>query len=190
MDTSIRSQNENFQYDPQISGFDSTFWKTMSGAPAISSNKIRLNTAEIVSYSFYKGGVYKFAINAPVAPVAGQDKAWGLYTPSLGNKSRIEFKMLEAVFSVIFYDKDGNTAFDIPITWDAAWTATEAIYEVRIFEGGITIWINNVCKYRYMMNIAPNRKRMLEAAALHIRNSDADNLDVGYVSARAVQSLT
>ena len=189
MDTLIISQNENFQYDPQISGFDSTFWKTVSGTPAISSSKIRLNNSEIVSYSFYKGGVYKFAINTP-APVAGQDKAWGLYTPSLGNKSRIEFKVLEAVFSVVFYDKDGNTAFDVPITWDAAWTTTETIYEIRTFNGGIEIWIGGVRKYRYMMNIAPNRKLMLEAAPLHIRNSDTDNLDVGYISARSIQSLT
>ena len=190
MDSVIRSQNENYVYDPQISGYDTTFWKTLSGAPAISSGVLRLTSAEINSYSFYKGGVYRFKLTVPVAPVAAQDKSWGIKTPSLGNVSRIEFDITAAVFSFKVYDKDGNAAVNVTQAWDAAWTATAVVYEIRIFEQGVEFWINNSRKYAYTMNLAANRKRAFDAGSLHIKNLNADNLDLTYLSARDIQSLT
>lgn len=190
MDVNIRSQGENFTYDPQINGYDTQFWKTLSGVPAISSTVLRFTSAEVASYSFYRGGVYRFKLTVPVAPTAAQDKSWGFKTPSLGNVSRVEFDITGAVFSVVVYDKDGNTAFSQAITWDAAWTATAVVYEMRILDGGITFWINNTRKAAYMFNAVANRKKIYDAGPLHIKNLNADNLDLTYLSAREVQSLT
>ncbi len=40
----------NFYYDPSRQGYDTTLWKTVTGTPTVASNKIRLNTAEILGY--------------------------------------------------------------------------------------------------------------------------------------------
>ena len=189
MDTVSRIQNVGFAYDPTISGYDTNFWKTISGSPAVSSNKIRLNAAEIATHSFYEGGVYRFNVTVPAAPTSGDSRAWGLKTPAFGNRSRIEFNISGAVFTVVFYDKDGTAASSKTITWDAAWTNAAAVYEIRVAEQTIEWWINNVRVHQYAFNIAPNRKRMTEPAAIHVVNSNADNMDITYIVVRDVHTF-
>lgn len=61
-------KNENIVYDPQVLGYDEVFWKTLSGTPVPTSNKLRLNAADIVSRVFYRYCDLRFWINFPSTP--------------------------------------------------------------------------------------------------------------------------
>ena len=59
---------KSFIYDPQKSGYDDSVWKTLSGTPAVASNKLRFNAAAAIEYYDVVRGVFNFGVNVPSAP--------------------------------------------------------------------------------------------------------------------------
>lgn len=60
--------DSNFIYDPQRSGYDENLWKTISGTPAISSNKLRVSNASILHFADLFRGYFNFILNIPATP--------------------------------------------------------------------------------------------------------------------------
>lgn len=60
--------DSNFVYDPKRSGYDENLWETLSGTPAISSNKLRVSNAGIIHYADLFRGFYNFILNVPATP--------------------------------------------------------------------------------------------------------------------------
>ena len=61
----IARDYKDYIYDPAILGYDTGFFKTVTGAadPTISSNKIRLNAHKIASYSNHLKGFLEMILN-------------------------------------------------------------------------------------------------------------------------------
>jgi hypothetical protein len=60
----------NFYYDPQRQGYDTALWKTLSGTPTISGDKLRISNAEIVHYGDIFRGFLNMAMNVPATPTS------------------------------------------------------------------------------------------------------------------------
>jgi hypothetical protein len=58
----------NFVYDPQRQGYDENLWKTISGTPAISSDKLRISNAAILHYGDCLHGFFNLVANVPATP--------------------------------------------------------------------------------------------------------------------------
>lgn len=58
----------NFNYDPQRQGYDTGFWKTISGTPAVSGTKLRFNNAASVHFGDCLRGTFRFGVTMPNAP--------------------------------------------------------------------------------------------------------------------------
>jgi len=190
-DVRIVSQNENFVYDPIVVGYDTTFFKTITGTPAVASNKLRLSAAEVASYSFYRFTDIEFILNVPTAPTTGHVRAWGLKVPALGNKARIEFDITDAVLSCKAYDDAGTETINVPVTWNASWTATDTSFRIRVTPSGIKFFIAGVqVAVGELMNYSVNPDVPSIAQTIHIVNEEAENFDVTAIIARNVQSLS
>ncbi len=58
----------NFNYDPQRQGYDTEFWKTISGTPAVVGTKLRFNNASAIHYGDCLRGTFRFGVTMPNAP--------------------------------------------------------------------------------------------------------------------------
>lgn len=192
MDITIVNQNENFCYDPQISGFDANFFKTVTGSdPTVSSSKLRFTSNEVSSYSFYRYLDIEFILNMPTAPTAGDDRSWGLKVPSLGNRGRVEFNINGAVFSALAYDDAGNEEINQAITWDGDWTTTDTRFGIRITPLGIKFLIDGVVFVRgETRGNEANPDISSIPGSIHIDNGNADNMDMTCLIVKNAQSVT
>lgn len=190
-DVYIVGDNVNFTYDPQIAQYDTTFWRSVTGTPAISTTFLRFTSARAASFSQYRYGDIEFTLTIPAVPTASDVRAWGFSCPNLGNRGRIEFQIVDTVFSVVAYDNAGNVEISQAITWDAAWTATAVRYRIQWGKEGIKFLINDtvVAKGENRGN-SVNPEVPDIAQALHIRNGNADNMDMTAIVVRNVQALT
>ena len=119
--------NNNFYYDPQKEGYDTSVWQTISGTPAIASSKLVFNAASAISQVDIYSGEITMNINCPVAPVAAQDKRFGLAQLNYG--AFVGFRMTGAKF---YYEcEGGGTPFTpVEIAWNAAWTAAAVNFKI------------------------------------------------------------
>lgn len=60
----------NLVYDPIRQGYDTNIWKTLSGTPAISSNKLRVSNASILHYGDFLRGFFNICANIPATPTS------------------------------------------------------------------------------------------------------------------------
>lgn len=198
MDISVVKQNISFTIDPLVQGYDPSFWKTLAGTPTVVAGAILLNADEMVSFSGFRYLDLEFVINVPVAPVAGQAKSWGLKIPSYGNRSRIEFQIVDDVFSVVCYDDYGTVVVNQTIVWDATWTAANVFFRILVSKLGVKFGVGLVSagKPAFLsqliegqtintMSGIPNNAQMI-----HVNNTNGDNLQVFGITVRNVESLT
>jgi len=189
MDATISRMNGILLYDPQFSGYDITFWNTLSGFPTIVSNKLRLNTCEILSFPILRNGDVEFTLTVPTAPTSGDTRTWGLKSPIFGNRGRIEFSISGATFSIVGYDELGTTAFiSQTVPWDAGWTNTATRFRVRWSNSEIQFLVNDSVVARGAFQVGKLTLTSLPLS-IHINNGNADNLDVSAVVVRRADSI-
>lgn len=192
MDQHLVRSNEALTYDPQISAYNTNFWKTLSGSdPTVPSTKLRITNAEIASYGSWRFSAIEFVLNVPTAPTAGNNRQWGFKCPALGNRGRVEFSIVDDVFAVFAYNDAGTQVFTLAITWDAAWTATDVRYGIRIGKDGIRFLIDGVVKAKTQISgHNPNPAVSSLPLPIHIKNGTASNLDMTAMIIDDVASLT
>ena len=161
----------SLSYDPALYGIDDSFWKVITGTPAVASDKIRLTSAALKTYRTFRYGGYRMTVNVPVAPVAGQAKEWGIENAALGEAAR--FEIAEDVFKAVTVDKDGNST-TTPITWLAGWHTNDILYEI--------VWREDYVQFLVAGTIVATHEkadnRPIFPMNLYIVNGDADNLDL------------
>lgn len=167
-----------FSYDVLTRQFDASFWNTITGAPAINANKIRLSSATITSYTQFKFGRFIFPVNVPTTPSAGEAKKWGLLLPGRVTTGSAYFEIVGAVFRAVSYDDSGN-AQTTTLTW-SGYEAVETDFEIEWEKGYILFKISGVV-------VASHQTRVGQTPLpLYIINGDADNTDVGTIIAKEV----
>lgn len=168
-----------FVYDPVVRGLDSTFWKSVTGTPSLTSNRLRVNNARLTSFTQYMRGKIEFKLNVPTAPSGGDDKFWGLRNPVAATFGAIYFQITGAVFQAVSYDDAGN-AQTTAITWDTStWDGNQISYQILWTPTNITFLVNGIVQATHQTRIGT------VPLALDIDNNDADNLDTDYVFVRA-----
>lgn len=168
-----------FTYDSKQRGLDTAFWKTIAATVSAASNKVRLASGgEIASYTQCKYGIFRFALNVATTPSTGEAKKWGLLMPSSPNVGAAYFEIAGAVFKAVSYDEDGNAESTV-IAWDG-WEAAESVYEIEWEKDYLIFKVDGVV-------VATHRSRVGNVAQpLYLLNVDADNLDLGYVTAKEI----
>lgn len=194
METAIRNQNENFVYDPNISGNDNAFWKEVTGTLSVSgtapSAVLRWTSAVAASYSFYKFAKATFRMTIPTAPATGDDKSWGFAVPAAGGSLSILFDITDDVFKVLVKNISGTTLTEKTITWNEDWDGAAVNYEIRWFPSGIVFAINGAIIHRYLHDGAANRVTLDFPLPFYISNANADNVDLGALIVSDIQSFT
>lgn len=159
-------------YDPIVRGYDSSFWKTISGTPAISSSKLRLNAAEINSYAQFLYGKFAFAVNVPTTPSAGEAKIIGLKNQAGATLGAVYFEIAGAVFTAVSRD-DSGTAQTTTLTWSGE--GAEQVFQIE--------WEKDNIVFRLAGTVVACHKTRVGSLplSLNLKNADADNTDTGYV---------
>ena len=161
-------------YDVINRGFDTSFWKEIAATVSVASDKLRLASGgNISSYTQFLYGIYRFAINVPTTPSAGEAKKWGLLNPSSPTIGSIYFEITGATFRAVSYDESG-TAQTTTLTWSGE--AAEQVFEI---EWGPTYIIFKQAGTA----IATHTTRVGNVTlSLYAINSDADNTEFGYIT--------
>ena len=185
----------NFLFDPQRQGYDTNLWKTLSGVPAINTNKLRLNAASIVHYADLYGCDLTMTMNIPAAPIAGDSRRFGLSSVNLG--AYIVFDITGAVFTIQAIDGLGNTK-TTTIDFLAAWAGSAIDYEIRWRGTYADFLINHVpvidttdaTNKTYAANYRLNDIAIPKGPlSVYIRNTNADNLDITAVVGKNIQTF-
>jgi hypothetical protein len=182
-------RSTNYVYDPIVLGFDSTtFTRTSGGSdPTVASTKLRFTSNGMDGKYYHRYFDLRFRVNVPTAPATGDDKTWGMRVAALyaltPPRAMAVFNITDAVFSVICYDDSGNVIANQTIPWEAAWTNAEVEYRIVYGRDGIKFIINGrTYVKKEMSGSAPNPNLLVLSKvpmSPHIRNGDADNLDMG-----------
>jgi len=168
-------------YDVQMRGYDTSFWKSLTGSPSVSSNKIRLNTMTIGSYYQFLFGTFDFAFNVPTTPSTGEAKKWGLLNPSNATGGSVYFEIAGAVFKAVSYDDDG-TAQTTTLTW-SSYEGAETIFRIEWERDYINFIIDGTV-------VATHKTRVGKTPlGLYVHNGDADNCDLGFVKVKDTAKL-
>lgn len=174
MELNDRDKREGYVYDVIIKQYDTSFWKSTTGTPAVSGTKLRFTSAAAASYLQHIFADVEFALNVPTTPSGGEAKLWGLLDPSSNRLGGAYFEIAGAVFKAVTYDY-GGTVQSTTLTW-SSYEAVETFFRIKWEADQVRFLINDVV-------VATHNTRVpSQALALRIINGDADNTDLGYVA--------
>lgn len=188
MDVQITRPNQNWQYDPSKHGFSSgTFLKTISGTPAISSNKLRLNNSEISTLTAFSEGMFSFTLNIPTAPTAGDSRVFGITSSGNASVPVAVFTISGTTFSASVYDRVGTLVATKVCTWSSAWTAVDSIFSIRITERNVFFSVGTTIVARFDDGADIKQTTQLTTAPLYVAidNNNSDSMDLVLVSVHA-----
>ena len=163
-----------FSYDCLQRGLDASFWKTIAATVSAVSNKIRLASGgAIASYTQFKYGIFRFALNVPTTPSAGEAKKWGLLLPAAPTVGSAYFEITGATFRAVSYDESGN-AQTTTLTWRGE--AAETLFEIE--------WEADYVIFKLAGSVVASHQTRVGSVPLplYLINSDADNTDLGYIT--------
>lgn len=181
-----RDHRDGFIYDPIIKGFDSVFFATLAGSPALSGSVIRLTSASVASFTQYGFADVEFNLNIAVAPVGGQSKVWGLYSPVTTTLGAAYFKVSGSAFTAETTDNVGNTK-STTLTWAAGYTGTNTVFRIRWEQDAIKFYINGTVVASHDLVVPSYGSSM--ALPIRITNTNADNMDIVYLAVRQTGSI-
>jgi hypothetical protein len=186
-----RDKRDSLIYDPQIKGYDNTFWANVSGTPTIASSKIRYNAATSASFMLFEFvELLNFSITVPAAPTSGDSRRWGLLAPATGTVSAIGavyFDITGAVFTVHVVDSAGNDQSQT-ITWSTGnWDGHAIVYGIAWEADRVQFWVNGSIVATF--GAISNKTIPFTALPLYIKNGNSDNMDVGYVDVRGAAGM-
>jgi len=174
--------SKSILFDPIAHTYSTNFWTTVGGSPSITSNKLRINTAEIASkWTFSGTGSFKVKATVPVAPTTSQDKTFGFKSPATGEG--FYFNITGSVFKAFMVDADG-TSSNVTITWDGDWTATATVFELVLKRDSAIVLVDGSELGEFTTNTIKG------PMSLYIDNGNADNLDFDYVMVQGADDAT
>jgi hypothetical protein len=180
-----RDSRDGYVYDPIIKGYDTTFWKSITGTPAMSSTVLRFTSAVAGSYIQHVFADVEFLLNVPVKPTAGDVRQWGFKNPSSINLGAVYFDITGTAFTLKVYDNFGNLT-STTLTWiDGTYSAAAIKFRLRWEPDQVIAYINGVkvATVDSAGGIPPN------ALGLYINNGNADNMDLSYIGVRNAAAI-
>ena len=174
-DTRRADAFEHFLYDPTILGFSDHYFSVATGSPTVTSDAVRLDETTIYSRPGYAGGEHTFELNIPSAPSGGDDRSWGLQSPSDTSNYVIKFEISGSDFQAITKDEDGNTT-TTDISWNS-YDGSDVKYKI--------IWKRNYIEFQIDgQQVAHHAQRVGDAVPefypipQFIKNANADSTDM------------
>jgi len=184
----IQRKNDHVIYNAAIHGYNTnvSFWKTLSGTPAISSSKLRFSSASAASLISYLNFQARFVVNLPVEPAASQDKFWGFAPFPGANNGKVGFLISGTTFKAVAYDNDGNAVLDQTLTFDPAWDAADTVWEITVNTSGVYLGVNgtvlaNADVAGFTIRGSTQKRISTYPCFIYISNGNADNMDVSSV---------
>lgn len=178
----------HFVYDPSVRGYNELFWKTLTGAPSVVSNEIRLNASSITSSGEYLYGTFEFRLNVATVPTIDDARVFGLKSSVLSDAAYFEIKnkTIDEVPSnvLVAVSKDGTTTEETNLTWDAAWTAADTLFSIKWYKERVEFWIAGSKVATHFTSVPTPR-----ALPLYFSNSNADNLDIGFIAFQQIHKV-
>ena len=133
----MSNQFFNFYYDPVRQGYDLDTWSTLTGAPVVVSNELKLQSASIIHFADILHGSAAFDVKIPT-PIAGSASKFGFY--DLNQLSGIGFTVTDTVLSAECYTPSKNTT--TAITFNSSWNNTNTSYQIDWEAGRVSFKIN------------------------------------------------
>ena len=186
MNVQIVRQGEIWQYNPLTEGYtNDDVFHAITGTPAVSSNKLRLNADEVISYDKrFKNGSMEFLITIPTAPASGDVRQIGLKNND--NKGAMLFDITDTAFTAKVYDASGTIIATKTINWSSGWTAAEARYRISWGERDVYFAINDTIVARFEAgvdkDITEDKIIGKNPIAIYLKNSNSDNMDVSLIN--------
>lgn len=177
-----KDKRDGYVYDPVIKQYDTAFWRTTTGTPAMSSTVLRFTSAGVSSYLLHLFADVEFSLNVPTTPSAGEAKQWGFRNPSGDNLGAAYFEITGATFRVVTVD-DGGTSQTTAVTWTAGWEGAATEYRMLWDADRVIFYVNGTIVATHTARVPSN------ALSLRILNSDADNTDLSYLAVRRAAAI-
>lgn len=190
-------KRDGYIYDPIVKGYDTTFWKSVTGTPTISSNQIQYNAQASASYLLHIYTEMEFLVTIPAVPTSGDSRQFGLKNPATNNLGAVYFDITGATFSGKIYDSAGNL-YTVPLTFTSGWAATATVFKIRWEPGQILFYAGTTAETIALLGSASvgatpgvGTKAIIPYGPLaaYINNSNSDNLLVGYMAVRRAASI-
>lgn len=194
MQNRLTDKNDNLLYDPQVSGYNPQYWKTVVGAsdPSVTADGIVLTSTTIETYISHRYAGLLLNLKLPVVPQVGQNSFWGFGSVSLGNRGKTGFAIESAVFKAVAYSNNGTLIKSVTIPWqDPAWTNnTTTVFEVVWRETGVR-WLINGVKVAEVSTLLDGFSAMPTNLGLPIMlAADANTVNMFIMDIRDQQSRT
>lgn len=188
MNVQIVRTGDVWGYNPLSEGYtEDAVFSAVAGTPTISSNKLRLNAASIITYDkVFLNGSMEIQMIIPAVPTTGDDREFGLKDTATSTKGAMLFDVTDDVFTAKVYDASGVLVASKVINWNADWTNEEANYRITWTERDVYFVINNVIVARveggFDKDIVSADILSKKALHLYIANANSDNMDISLIS--------
>lgn len=186
-ETMNKDKQDGLIYDPIVKGYDTTFWKSTTGTPAMSSNSVDFDAAAAASFIQFLYGDAEFNITVPLTPTSGDSRQWGFRNPATDSYGALYFDITGTVFSFKFIDSGGNVTTKV-LTWSAGYNATAVNFRIRWQPSEILVYINGAV----VATFAPKDCTVglpFNPLALRINNSNSDNMLLNYLMVSRAGSI-
>ena len=164
-------------FDPQRDGYDTSLWKTLTGAPTVTANVLVFNNASAIQKrDIERVSLVAFSVLVPTDPTAGDARFFGLKSLNLG--AYIGIDIAGTVASIKTADGYGLTDSAV-ITWDSDWTGTYVKFEFSFLPGRTNVYANGV-----IVGFADAAKTPKTPVSVFVSNTNADAMNVSYIHLR------
>lgn len=178
-----QDKRDGYVYDPQIKQYDTSFWKSITGIPAMSGNVIRYISAASASFGQHLFADVEFSVNVAVAPTAGHARFWGLRFPVGTGFGAIYFEVTGTTFRAVSIDQ-GGTAENTSITWiPGTWTGADIVYRIRWENDEVRFYVNGTLYATHVTRVPQT------PLPLMISNGVADNMDISSIRVRRAAAI-
>ena len=185
----IATPRDGVMYDPNVRGFDTSFWNKLAGTVAangsVPNKVVRLTNGDIISFSQYKYGTFDFALNIPNTPSGAEARKWGLLWPST-TRGGIYFEISGSDFQVVSTN-DAGTTTTTTITFAGAWAGSEIIYRIIWTPLTVSFIVNDIHQKTHTISEKQNIPTI--PMPLRIDTNEADNVDLVYLLVSDVATL-
>lgn len=177
-----KDKRDGYIYDPVVKQYDTGFWKTTTGTPAMSTVYLRFTSAGSASFLQHIFADVEFSLNIPTTPSTGEAKVWGLRNLYGDDLGAIYFEITGATFRVISKD-DSGSAETTNVTWVSGWEGADTKYRIRWEPDHVIFYVNGTIVATHTSKVPSH------ALAIRILNSDADNVDLEYIAVKRAASI-
>ena len=184
---------KSFTYSPARQGYDSNYWRTLMGSPAVlGTGRLQVDPngsgqgGAAIHYADILKGDVSFSVNWQGAPGTDNQSIVGLYNINSG--AYVVFTM----GATLTCDTSNGTTADhsTAIPWNSDWSGANVDFRIRWEAGLVKYYINGSCVYTCSsaLGVSPIPAGPL---ALYLYDNATGNpgMSVGSIDVRGAQSI-